>query len=50
MSSVLKMGREAIKGLGSLGFFMVRVKEDGQPIWLPESPKKAPKKTVYGKG
>lgn len=46
MSSVSRLDREAIKGLGSLGSFLVRVKEGGcqGPI------KKTPKKVVCGRG
>lgn len=41
-SSVLKMDREAIKGLGNLGFFMVCVREDGQPSMAARDPKRDP--------
>lgn len=50
MFSVLKMDRGAITGLGILGFFMVCVKEDGEPKMASREPKKAPKKMVYGEG
>ena len=35
------MDREAIKGLGSTGSLLVRVKEGGQ-VWLPGTHKKDP--------
>jgi len=49
MSSGLTLDRKTIKGWGSLGSFLVHVREDGPSSMAARGPKKTPKKVVLGR-